>query len=93
KMQAQVAEIELRVAHQKGELIPAAAAKADWLTAAGIYQEEAKSLMERDHFRIYVDRVYARLQALNHCPPPAQPSPTTRVSSLRNITSPVESKA
>ncbi|MCX6879472.1 MAG: hypothetical protein NTW21_37565, partial [Verrucomicrobia bacterium] len=34
KMQAQVAEIELRVAHQKGELIPAAAAKADWLTAA-----------------------------------------------------------
>ncbi|MCX6879864.1 MAG: hypothetical protein NTW21_39575 [Verrucomicrobia bacterium] len=74
KMALEVAGLEFNLDKDKSKYTLTAAAQADWLTASAIYQEEAKSLMERDHFRIYVDRVHARLQALVNCQPPAQPA-------------------
>ncbi|MCX6875390.1 MAG: hypothetical protein NTW21_16520 [Verrucomicrobia bacterium] len=67
RLAIQIEHAQFSLQKDKGLYTLTAAAQADWLTAAAIYQEEAKSLMERDHYRIYVDRVYARLEALNHC--------------------------
>ena len=61
KLRVQIDTLKKRHAKEAGLLIPRAKAESEWATCAAIVQEEAKALMDRDHYRIWIDRILARL--------------------------------
>jgi hypothetical protein len=61
KTEAEVKLLRAKIAREERETIPLADAKAEWARAASIVQEEAKQLMERDHYRVFVERCKTRI--------------------------------
>ena len=64
RLAVQIDHARLKFDREKGVLIPLAEAQESWATCAAIVQEEAKALMERDHYRIFIERIQARLGKL-----------------------------
>ena len=58
------AQLDLDAA--KGLLTTVVESDARYIELAAIVQEEAKLLMEPDHFRIWIERIRARLTAINN---------------------------
>jgi len=57
-------EVELsgiKIDREKRTTIPRDEAKAEWARAVGIVEDEAKGLMEPDHYRIFIDRIKKRI--------------------------------
>lgn len=61
KTEAEVKLLRAKIAREERETIPLAEAKAEWGRAASIVQEEAKALMEKDHYRVFVERCKTRI--------------------------------
>ena len=64
KTEAEVRLLRAKIAREERETIPLAEAKSEWGRAASIVQEEAKNLMERDHYRVFVERCKSRIGEL-----------------------------
>lgn len=80
KLRVQIDTLKTRHAKETGILISRAKAESEWATCAAIVQEEAKLLMDRDHYRIWIDRIIARLS--NVMPTPIF-EPTTKKTKQR----------
>ena len=61
KLAAQVAQIELKVEKERGVLIKKGEAKDEWARAIAIVMEESKSLMDKEYFRVFADRIKSRI--------------------------------
>jgi hypothetical protein len=61
KTEAEVRLLRAKISREERETIPLAEAKAEWGRAASIVQEEAKQLMEKDHYRVFVERCKSRI--------------------------------
>jgi hypothetical protein len=61
KTEAEVKLLRAKIAREERETIPLADAKTEWARAASIVQEEAKNLMEPDHFRVFTERCKTRI--------------------------------
>ena len=61
KLQNDVSLGDVKNDKEKRNTIPLAEAKAEWGRAASIVQEEANQLMERDHYRVFVERCKSRI--------------------------------
>jgi hypothetical protein len=61
KTEAEVKLLRAKIAREERETIPLVDAKEEWARAASIVQEEAKQLMERDHYRVFVERCKTRI--------------------------------
>jgi hypothetical protein len=64
KTEAEVKLLRAKIAREERETIPLVDAKEEWARAASIVQEEAKQLMERDHYRVFVERCKTRIGEL-----------------------------
>ena len=61
KTEAEVKLLRAKIAREERETIPLSEAKDEWARAASIVQEEAKNLMEKDHYRVFVERCKTRI--------------------------------
>lgn len=61
KLRAQARLLVSKADLSEEVVIPKEAAKAEWARAMAVVEEEAKSLMESDHYRIFVDRCKSRI--------------------------------
>jgi len=61
KTEAEVKLLRAKIAREERETIPLSEAKSEWGRAASIVQEEAKNLMEKDHYRVFVERCKTRI--------------------------------
>lgn len=61
KTEAEVKLLRAKISREERETIPLSDAKAEWGRAASIVQEEAKNLMEKDHYRVFVERCKTRI--------------------------------
>jgi len=61
RLAAQVALLELRVGKDAGSMVPRDLVKAEYARATAIFFEEAKALMEVDHYRVFCERTKGRV--------------------------------
>ncbi len=61
KLALEVSILETKDAQQRGDLIPRIEAEGTWSICSAIVREEAKGLMEKDHYRVFIERIKARL--------------------------------
>jgi hypothetical protein len=61
KTEAEVKLLRAKISREERETIPLEEAKMEWGRASAIVQEEAKNLMEKDHYRVFVDRCKSRI--------------------------------
>lgn len=64
KTEAEVKLLRAKIAREERETIPLVDAKEEWARAASIVQEEAKQLMDSDHFRVFTERCKTRIGEL-----------------------------
>ena len=64
KTEAEVKLLKAKLAREERETIPLSEAREAWARAAAIDAEEAKNLMERDHFRVWCERTKTRIGEL-----------------------------
>ena len=60
KLAVEVARLNFMYARDKGDVMPREEVKTKVAEMCAIFHEEAKSLMETDHYRVFVERVRAR---------------------------------
>ena len=65
KLQNEVTLGELKIANENKKIIAREEAKAEWARALAIIQEEAKLLMEKDHYRVFIERTKAKIGELH----------------------------
>lgn len=61
KTEAEVTLLKAKIARENRETIPLDLARSEWSRAMAIMIEEAKNLMERDHFRVYCERTKSKV--------------------------------
>ena len=61
KTEAEVKLLRAKIAREERETIPLEEAKSEWARALSIIQEESKQLMEKDHYRIFIERCKSRI--------------------------------
>ena len=61
KLQNEVTLGDFKIANESKKTIPRDEAKNEWARGMAIVQDEAKSLMERDHYRVFVERCRDRI--------------------------------
>ena len=61
KTEAEVQLLRAKISREKKETIPLIDAKSEWARAMSICQEEAKGLMEKDHYRVWCERIKTRI--------------------------------
>jgi len=61
KVEAEVKLLRAKIAREERETIPLDEAKAEWGRASSIVQEEAKNLLSKDLYRVFVERCKTRI--------------------------------
>ncbi|MEO8617676.1 MAG: hypothetical protein ABI600_21285 [Luteolibacter sp.] len=70
KLKAIVETLELKLAKERDELVPKSLVAEEWARGVAIVQEEAKTLMERDHYAVFITRIKARIRHYSEEQPP-----------------------
>ena len=61
KTEAEVKLLRAKIAREERETIPLSEAVEAWGAAVAVFQEEAKGLMEKDHYRVWCERCKTRI--------------------------------
>ena len=61
KLEEEVTLLRSKIAREDRVTIPLEEAKMEWGRASAIVQEEAKNLMEKTHYRIFIERCKSRI--------------------------------
>ena len=61
KVEAEVKLLRAKIAREERETIPLDEAKSEWGRASAIVQEEAKNLLSKDLYRVFVERCKTRI--------------------------------
>ncbi|MEI6676849.1 MAG: hypothetical protein WCO57_16890 [Verrucomicrobiota bacterium] len=64
KLQLETEGLEFQLEIAKGLLMPKTAAEELWATCIGIVTEEAKMMLEREAYRVFIERIKGRLSQI-----------------------------
>lgn len=65
RLKVQIEGLKLRIEREKGELLPAAIVREEQARFVSIFCEECRLLMDKDKYRVFVDRVKSRVKGPN----------------------------